>query len=61
MDDVELPIGGLLVLLPATRPAKGYYQVVERRDRADLSQMSPPGSEVFTDDWGLITYYLLII
>ena len=47
MDDVELPIGGLLVLLPATRPAKGYYQVVERRDRADLSQMSPTRKRSF--------------
>ncbi|XP_044171487.1 uncharacterized protein LOC122955783 [Acropora millepora] len=44
------------VLPTATRPAKGYYQVVERRDRATLlpilAKCLQPGSEVFTDDWG---------
>lgn len=44
------------VLSTATRPAKGYYQVVERRDRATLlpilAKCLQPGSEVFTDDWG---------
>lgn len=44
------------VLSTATRPAKGYYQVVERKDRATLlpilAKCLQPGSEVFTDDWG---------
>ena len=37
-------------------PARGYYKVVERRDRATLlpviAECLQPGSEVHTDDWG---------
>ena len=44
------------VLSTATRPAKGYYQVVERRDRATLlpilAKCLQLRSEVFTDDGG---------
>jgi len=36
--------------------ARGYYKVVERRDRATLlpiiAECLQPGSEVHTDDWG---------
>lgn len=39
-----------------SRPAKGYYEVVEKRDRATLlpiiAKCLQPGSEVYTDDWG---------
>lgn len=44
------------VLSTATRPAKGYFQVVQRRDRDTLlpilAKCLQPGSEVVTDDWG---------
>ena len=44
------------VLSTMTRPARGYYQVVERRDRATLlpilAKCLQLGSEVYTDDWG---------
>lgn len=44
------------VLLTATRPAKGYFQVVQRQDRDTLlpilAKCLQPGSEVVTDDWG---------
>ena len=37
-------------------PSKGYYQVVEKRDRATLlpiiDRCLKPGSEIHTDDWG---------
>lgn len=39
-----------------SRPARGYYEVVEKRDRATLlpiiAKCLQPGSEVHTDDWG---------
>lgn len=39
-----------------TRPSRGYYEVVEKRNRATLLPILPkclqPGSEVHTDDWG---------
>ena len=39
-----------------TRPSRGYYEVVEKRDRATLlpilAKCLQPGSEVHTDDWG---------
>ena len=38
------------------RPCRGYFQVVERRDRITLTQILQrvllPGAEVHTDDWG---------
>jgi gentisate 1,2-dioxygenase len=38
------------------KPVKGYYQVVEKRDRATLlpiiEKCLRPGSELHTDDWG---------
>jgi len=44
------------VISTATRPARGYYEVVESRDRATLlpilQKCLRPGSEVYTDDWG---------
>ena len=44
-----------------TRPAKGYYEIVRKRDRATLlpilAKCLLPGSEVHTDDWG--AYYRL--
>ena len=37
-------------------PARGYFEVVERRDRASLipilQRVSLPGREVHSDDWG---------
>ncbi|XP_068712188.1 uncharacterized protein [Montipora capricornis] len=49
------------VISCATQPARGYYQVVDRRDRETLlpilAQCLQPGSEVHTDDWG--AYYNL--
>ena len=39
-----------------SRPARGYYEVVKKRDRATLlpiiAKCLQPGSEVHTDDWG---------
>ena len=39
-----------------SRPARGYYEVVEKRDCATLlpiiAKCLQPGSEVHTDDWG---------
>ena len=39
-----------------TRPSRGYYEVVEKLDRATLlpilAKCLQPGSEVHTDDWG---------
>ena len=44
------------VLSTATRPAKGYFEVVQRRDRDTLlpilAKCLQPGSVVVTDDWG---------
>ena len=44
------------VILTATRPARGYYEVVVSRDCATLlpilARCLQPGSEVYTDDWG---------
>ena len=44
------------VISTATRPARGYYEVVGSRDRATLlpilAKCLQPGSEVYTDDWG---------
>ncbi|KXJ16816.1 uncharacterized protein LOC110234935 [Exaiptasia diaphana] len=38
------------------QPARGYFQVVEKRDRATLipliQMLLKPGSELHTDDWG---------
>ncbi|XP_044173176.1 uncharacterized protein LOC122957226 [Acropora millepora] len=38
------------------RPCRGYFEVVERRDRITLTQILQrvllPGAEVHTDDWG---------
>lgn len=49
------------VLSCDTRPAKGYYEIVRKRDRATLlpilAKCLLPGSEVHTDDWG--AYYRL--
>ena len=39
-----------------TRPSRGFFQVVDRRDRATLlpilERCLQPGSVVYTDDWG---------
>lgn len=39
-----------------TRPTRGYYEVVQKRDRATLlptlAKCLQPGSEVHSDDWG---------
>ena len=44
------------VISTATRPARGFYEVVARRDRNTLLPILEkcllPGSEVITDDWG---------
>ena len=44
------------ILSMESSPARGYYKVVERRDRATLlpiiAECLQPGSEVHTDDWG---------
>ena len=44
------------VISTATRPARGYYEVVARRDRVTLllilARCLQPGSEVYTHDWG---------
>ena len=44
------------VLSCDTRPAKGYFEVVTKRDRDTLlpilAKCLLPGSEVHTDDWG---------
>lgn len=44
------------VLSTEHSPCRGYFRVVQRRDRATLAQILQrvllPGSEVHTDDWG---------
>lgn len=39
-----------------TRPSRGFFRVVDRRDRATLlpilERCLQPGSVVYTDDWG---------
>nr|XP_058971974.1 uncharacterized protein LOC131798329 [Pocillopora verrucosa] len=44
------------VISTATRPARGFYEVVARRDHNTLLPILEkcllPGSEVITDDWG---------
>jgi hypothetical protein len=44
------------IITTATTPSRGYYQVVEHRDRGTLLPIIDkcllPGSELHTDDWG---------
>lgn len=44
------------VISTETRPARGYFQVVPKRDRATLlpilERCLRPGSIVYSDDWG---------
>ena len=44
------------VVSTATRPARGYFEVVAHRDRPTLlpilAKCLSPGSEVYTDEWG---------
>ena len=46
------------VVSTAYSPARGYFEVVERKDRATLmpilQRVLLPGTEVHSDDWGLI-------
>lgn len=44
------------IVTPEFTPARGYFEIVERRDRETLhpiiNRCVVPGSEVHTDDWG---------
>ena len=46
---------GVITISTDSSPCKGYYQVVNRRNRAALSRIIQrvllPGSELHTDDW----------
>ena len=47
------------MITTAFTPARGYFQVVRRRDRATLipilQRVLLPGTEVHSDDWGAYT------
>ena len=46
----------IIIIIIIISPAKGFYQVVRRRDRATLlpilAKCLQPGSTVYIDDWG---------